>query len=125
MLGDCAYGAGETRAQFAEAGRTLIAQVPDPQNQGYFAKTHFQIDLEAGTCTCPNQHQAHEFRPTRAGGGTFVLTPTSVWCVHCEPNVRAVGADGRCRSTRTKPYSNKLEGCSGARHSLKFGGGAG
>ena len=55
MLGDCAYGAGETRAEFAAAGRTLIAKVPDLQNQGYFAKTDFQLDLEAGTCTCPNQ----------------------------------------------------------------------
>ena len=33
--------AGETRAEFAEAGRTLIAKVPDLQNQGYFAKTDF------------------------------------------------------------------------------------
>ena len=55
VLGDCAYGAGETRAEFAAAGRTLIAKVPDLQNQGYFAKTDFQIDLEAGTCTCPNR----------------------------------------------------------------------
>ena len=47
VLGDCAYGAGETRAEFAAAGRTLIAKVPDLQNQGYFAKTDFQIDLEA------------------------------------------------------------------------------
>ncbi len=48
VLGDCAYGAGETRAEFAAAGRTLIAKVPDLQNQGYFAKTDFQLDLEAG-----------------------------------------------------------------------------
>jgi hypothetical protein len=73
VLGDCAYGAGETRAEFAEAGRTLIAKVPDLQNQGYFAKTNFQLDLEAGTCTCPNQHQTREFRPAKAGGGTFVF----------------------------------------------------
>ena len=61
VMGDCAYGAGETRAEFAAAGRTLIAKVPDIQNQGYFAKTDFQIDLEAGTCTCPHQQQTHDF----------------------------------------------------------------
>src|SRR3954467_13860624 len=54
VLGDCAYGAGETRAEFAETGRSLIAKLPDPQNQGYFAKTDFQIDLAAGMCTCPH-----------------------------------------------------------------------
>jgi hypothetical protein len=54
VIGDCAYGAGETRAEFAEAGRTVVAKVPEIQNQGYFARTEFQIDLEAGTWTCPN-----------------------------------------------------------------------
>jgi len=73
VLGDCAYGAGETRAEFAAAGRTLIAKVPDLQNQGYFAKTDFQIDLEAGTCTCPNQRQTREFRSAKGGGGVFVF----------------------------------------------------
>jgi hypothetical protein len=73
VLGDCAYGAGETRAEFAAAGRRLIAKVPDIQNQGYFAKTDFQIDLEAGTCTCPHQQQTHDFRAAKAGGGTFVF----------------------------------------------------
>jgi hypothetical protein len=73
VMGDCAYGAGETRAEFAAAGRTLIAKVPDLQNQGYFAKTDFQIDLEAGTCTCPQQHQTREFRSAKGGGGVFVF----------------------------------------------------
>jgi hypothetical protein len=73
VMGDCAYGAGETRAEFAAAGRTLIAKVPDLQNQGYFAKTDFQIDLEAGTCTCPQQHQTRKFRSAKGGGGVFVF----------------------------------------------------
>src|SRR6266851_3564753 len=47
VIGDCAYGAGEIRAEFAASGRTLVAKVPEIQNQGYFAKTDFQIDLEA------------------------------------------------------------------------------
>jgi Transposase DDE domain/Transposase domain (DUF772) len=73
VMGDCAYGAGETRAEFAEAGRTLIAKVPDMQNQGYFAKTDFHIDLDTGTCTCPNQRQTREFRVAKGGGGMFVF----------------------------------------------------
>ena len=91
VLGDCAYGAGETRAEFAAAGRTLIAKVPDLQNQGYFAKTDFQIDLEAGTCTCPNQHQTRDFRAAKGGGGVFVFaTETCAACplrAQCTTNV--------------------------------------
>src|SRR5215813_9663676 len=49
VLGDCAYDAGETRAAFAAAGRTLIAKVPDLQNQGCFAKTDFQPPLVSRT----------------------------------------------------------------------------
>jgi hypothetical protein len=81
VIGDCAYGAGETRAKFAVCGRTLIAKVPEVQNQGYFAKTEFQIDLEAGTCTCPNQQQTHNFRVTKGGHGMFVFaTETCTTC---------------------------------------------
>src|SRR6476661_5220522 len=81
VLGDCAYGAGETRAEFAAAGRTLIAKVPDLQNQGYFAKTDFPIDLEAVTCTCPNQQTTSDFRAAKRGGGVFVFaTETCAVC---------------------------------------------
>jgi transposase len=72
-LADCAYGAGETRAEFAARGRTLIAKVPELQNQGYFVKTDFQIDLEAGTCTCPNGQTTADLRPAKDGGGLFVF----------------------------------------------------
>jgi hypothetical protein len=81
VLGDCAYGAGETRAEFAEAGRTLIAKVPDLQNQGYFAKTDFQIDLEAGRCSCPNQQTTNDFRAAKSGGGVFVFDAET--CAAC------------------------------------------
>src|SRR5207302_3190798 len=57
------------------------AKVPDLQNQGYFAKTDFQIDLEVGTCTCPRQQQTHDFRSAKAGGGMFVFT--SETCAAC------------------------------------------
>ena len=92
VLGDCAYGAGETRAEFAAAGRTLIAKVPDLQNQGYFAKTDFQIDLEAGTCTCPNQHQTREFRAAKGGGGTFVFA--TEMCAACPLRAQCTRGQG-------------------------------
>jgi hypothetical protein len=82
VIGDCAYGAGETRAEFAACGRTLVAKVPEIQNQGYFAKTEFQIDLEAGTCTCPSQQQTRDFRAATGGGGGLFVFATET-CAAC------------------------------------------
>ena len=48
-----AYGDGGTRQTFADAGRRLVAKVPGRPNRTHFPKEDFQIDLEAGTCTCP------------------------------------------------------------------------
>jgi len=55
-IGDCAYGDGATRQAFVDAGRTLVAKVPGRPNKAYFPKEDFQIDLEAGACTCPAGH---------------------------------------------------------------------
>jgi hypothetical protein len=52
-IGDCAYGAGATRQEFADIGRKLIAKVPHQPNGHYFAKEDFQIDPRASTCVCP------------------------------------------------------------------------
>jgi len=76
-----------TRAEFAAASRTLIAKVPDLHNRGYFAKTDFQIDLEAGTCTCPNQQRA-----VKGGGGTFVFAPEI--CAACPRRAPMYGRPG-------------------------------
>ena len=52
-MGDAAYGDGDTRQAFADAGRTLIAKVPGRPNRTHFPKEDFRIDLEAGSCACP------------------------------------------------------------------------
>jgi transposase len=94
VIGDCAYGAGETRANFAASGRTLVAKVPEIQNQGYFAKTDFHVDLEAGTCTCPNQQETRDFRPAKDGGGTFFFATET--CAACPLRAQCVrGRSGR------------------------------
>src|SRR5439155_4338952 len=73
--GDCAYGSGDTRQAFADAGRTLHAKVPALTNQGRFPKTAFTIDLEAQTCTCPGGQTTTTFRanPAGEGGGHFAF----------------------------------------------------
>jgi hypothetical protein len=94
VIGDCAYGSGETRAEFAEAGRTVVAKVPDIQNQGYFPKTAFEIDLEASTCTCPNKQQTRDFRPAKSGGGMFVFATET--CAACPLRTQCTrGQSGR------------------------------
>lgn len=52
-IGDCAYGDGATRQEFADAERKLVAKVPHQPNGRYFAKEDFQIDPRASTCVCP------------------------------------------------------------------------
>ncbi len=52
-IGDCAYGDGATRRQFAEAERPLVAKVAVTRNRDCFPKTDFVIDLVAKTCVCP------------------------------------------------------------------------
>jgi len=60
--GDCAYGDGETRQTFADAGRTLHTKVPALTNGGRFPKAAFTIDLAAGTCTCPGGQTTADLR---------------------------------------------------------------
>jgi transposase len=52
-IGDCAYGDGATRQEFAGAGRLLIAKVPARPQQQHFPKEDFRIDLATPSCTCP------------------------------------------------------------------------
>jgi len=63
-IGDAAYGDGGTRQAFADAGRTLIAKVPGRPNKARFPKEDFQIDLTAGTCTCPAGNVTSTLRTT-------------------------------------------------------------
>ena len=70
-IGDCAYGDGATRQQFAAAGRKLIAKVASVTNQGRLPKTDFALDLEAKSCACPAGQVSRDFRPKARGGGVF------------------------------------------------------
>ena len=52
-IGDCAYGDGNTRQAYADAGRKLVAKVARRRSGDLISKDQFQIDLEEMTCTCP------------------------------------------------------------------------
>lgn len=53
VLGDTAYGSGENRERFAEAGIPLLAKVARLNNGEFFSKDQFEIDTEKMTCRCP------------------------------------------------------------------------
>jgi len=92
-IGDCAYGDGATRQQFADAGRTLVAKVASVTNQGRFPKTRFRIDLDAQTCTCP-AGQVSRLRQRPEAGPVFRFVASV--CLACPLRSQCVrGRGGR------------------------------
>ncbi len=70
VYGDAAYGAGALVEELEDAGAQVHCKVQPPTAPGgRFTKDAFNIDLPAGTVTCPNGTTA-TIRPTRDGGGT-------------------------------------------------------
>ena len=71
-VGDCAYGGGETRREFADAARVLLAKSPQPSTRGeLFPKRAFTLDLAAGTVTCPAGHTCSSGTETKDGTRHF------------------------------------------------------
>ena len=105
-LGDGAYGDGETRQAFAEAGRTLIAKVSAEGTTGQFPKRAFIIDLEAGTCACPGGQQTGDLRPLKGGGGLFHFAAAG--CGVCPLRPQCVKGSGG-RTVRVHPQEGLLQ----------------
>lgn len=64
VLGDTAYGDGDTRTAVEAAGAKVTAKTQPPAATGKFVKTDFVIDPDALTATCPAGHTS-----TTAGWG--------------------------------------------------------
>lgn len=125
--GDCAYGGGETRQAFADAGRVLHAKVPMLPNHGGFPKTAFRLDLTAPTgptCTCPGGHTTAKLAPTSRGRHLFVF-PAAV-CAACplrpqcltEPNGATTRRTGR--TILLHPQEALLQAARAFQHSHAF-----
>jgi transposase len=105
-IGDCAYGSGETRQTFAEAGRTLVAKVPNSSNQGCFPKTAFVLDLETTSAICPAGQTTQDFKPSPTGGGQFrFAAPVCTACPLRAQCVRGVGG----RTVAVHPQERQLQ----------------
>lgn len=105
-LGDTAYGDGATRRQFADAGRRLVAKAPPVSNQGYFAKTAFELDLEAQTCRCPAAQVSQDLRPRARGGGVFRFA--AAVCAACPLRPQCVRGRGG-RTVQVHPQEALLQ----------------
>jgi DDE family transposase len=103
---DGAYGDGETRQAFADAGRELIAKAPAEGDTGQFPKSRFRLDLEAGTCACPGGQQTVDLRPLKWGGGIFHFA--AAVCGTCPLRAQCVkGVAGR--TIRVHPQETLLQ----------------
>lgn len=78
VLADCAYGGGETRQEFADANRELIAKVPASPTQPLFSKSDFLIELpvegqglQYASVTCPGGAVPVRHSADASGGVTF------------------------------------------------------
>ncbi len=105
-IGDCAYGDGETRQEFADAERILVAKVPSATNRGRFPKTAFQIDVEAGTATCPAGQTTDDLRPRKGGGGQFQFAAGV--CGACPLRAQCVQGTGG-RTVQLHPQERLLQ----------------
>jgi transposase len=114
-LADGAYGDGETRQAFADAGRRLVAKMPAEQNGGRFTKSDFTLDLEAGTASCPGGQQSRDFWPRPGGGGLLRFAPDV--CAACPLRAQCLKGQGG-RSVRIHPQEGLLQAARAEQASL-------
>lgn len=116
-IGDCAYGDGPTRQEFADAERTLIAKVPAATNQGRFPKTEFTIDLDELSCTCPAGQVTQDLRPSAEGGGVFHFA--AAVCAACPLRAQCVRGSGG-RTVQLHPQEALLQAARDLQNSPAF-----
>ena len=129
-MGDAAYGDGDTRQTFADAGRTLIARVPGRPNRTHFPKEDFHIDLEAGSCTCPAGNVTRTMAPAgrRTGqtGQTYRLQAfrfDAAVCGVCPLRSQCVAAKlGAGRTVQLHPQGVLLQQARALQQSEAFAG---
>jgi hypothetical protein len=96
VIADTHYGSGETRQRLADDGVELLAPAqPVSAPKGLFSKDDFEIDLTAGTVTCPAGHTA--VIRVRDGRRRLQVAFASATCAACPLRQRCTNraVDGR------------------------------
>jgi transposase len=106
VLGDTAYGSGPVRADLAEIDVEVLAPVPEPRaNDDRLQKRDFEIDLDAGTVTCP-AGQVAEIR-TEPSGQRRASFAKAV-CDRCPLRERCVAPARGRRTVNLAPHEELL-----------------
>ena len=127
-MGDAAYGGGDTRQAFADAGRRLVAKAPGRPNRTHFPKDDFRIDLESGSCTCPAGNVTRTMLPTRKRNGHLDRTYSffrfdAAVCGACPVRPQCVAAGpGTGRTVRLHPQETLLQQAHALQQSEAFTG---
>jgi Transposase DDE domain/Transposase domain (DUF772) len=107
LLGDTAYGTGPVRAELAERAVEMLAPVPTGSGTGTgrLTKREFDIDLGAGTVTCPTGQSARiRTEPSGRRRATFAKAA----CDACPLRDRCVPSSGRQRQILLAPDEELL-----------------
>lgn len=96
VVGDMAYGDGDTRVEVEAVGAKMVAKVPPVRNAGRFPKTDFGIDPDAPSATCPAGHTTTDARPTtdHKNRPTTMLVFDEATCAACPLRPRCTAGRG-------------------------------
>ena len=115
-IGDCAFGDGETRKKFHDAGIDLSAKVPAARKGDLFPKSRFILDLTNMVATCDTGVTTSSWEYSRSRNGREP-TPSFRFqaedcnkCRHRDDCLRAVDKSrGRGRSIALHPQEELLQ----------------
>lgn len=116
-LGDTAYGSGEVRREFAQAGVDVIAKTPPIPNRGTFTKEKFNIDAENNRITCPAGHTTttwHHGSSQKRRDGRVVSLKVFKFdddvCGRCQFRQQCIsGTSGKGRTVSVHPEETLLQ----------------
>jgi hypothetical protein len=109
-VGDCAFGGGATRQEFADAERELRAKVPGTPERWEIPKQRFTLLWEGPVVsgvTCPGGHATREYTPKKDGGRVFSFGKE---CQRCPLRHKCVqsGKAGTSRTVQIHPQEALL-----------------
>ena len=96
VVGDMAYGDGDTREAVEQTGAKMVAKVRPVHNRNGFRKTDFLIDLDTLKATCPAGEVSTEVRNTKdhKNRPTLLLVFDAEACASCPIRVDCVSGTG-------------------------------
>ena len=119
VVADQQYAGGELReqAQAHADGTTMVTKASALPDNGYFHKSEFEIDLEAGTVTCPAEQVARiRFRP---GHGTEAVFDATT-CAACRLAEICVQTPAQGRTISIHPYEHQRQAAAERRQHPDF-----